>query len=370
MRRVLSIAVLVLGGLCWSVQPAYADLWDWLQEFSGPGPFHTDVFNLMADVCGQKKTTIAILNDGKSPTIKRVTSHRFLRDFETPGQETVIERVTAPSSGVGTFSSAYPYMQFPNGYRYLFLPGPTPDSPGPRLDLQRGAVLMLLDTEYPNRGEAQKPSPLTGAVTLPLPLVFWTTDGKAVPIPQKAFDALYGPNARPRHSVCVFADYRRFSNDDQDLESQKPEAERTTDNFGAGVIKIRTAEAGISTRLHRAIVLGFGGGFMQIHSLRTDTTTYKPILTGPRVVIRPFLLYGSDDFWNRHPNWYYAAGAVKYYFKENIVLARLQGSDFGVADDRFSARWDRVASTGFVWDVTDVVVAAFSRLTRSDIQIR
>src|SRR5258705_9241309 len=112
MRRVLSIAVLVLGGLCWSVQPAYADLWDWLQEFSGPGPFHTDVFNVMADVCGQKKTTIAILNDGDSPRrITKVTRHRFLRDFETPRQETIIENVTAPS-GMSTLSRAYPSMQF------------------------------------------------------------------------------------------------------------------------------------------------------------------------------------------------------------------------------------------------------------------
>jgi hypothetical protein len=41
MKRVVPLAGLVLVAVMGSPQPAYANLWDWLQEWSGPGPFHT-----------------------------------------------------------------------------------------------------------------------------------------------------------------------------------------------------------------------------------------------------------------------------------------------------------------------------------------
>src|SRR6185503_6799247 len=42
MRRGLSIVGLFLATLLAFPQPARADFWDWLQEFSGPGPFHAN----------------------------------------------------------------------------------------------------------------------------------------------------------------------------------------------------------------------------------------------------------------------------------------------------------------------------------------
>ena len=50
MKRVFPLAGLVLVALMASAQPAYADLWDWLQELSGPGPFHTGG-SILGTVC-------------------------------------------------------------------------------------------------------------------------------------------------------------------------------------------------------------------------------------------------------------------------------------------------------------------------------
>jgi hypothetical protein len=51
MRRVLTVLGLFLATLLVSPRPARADFWDWLQEFSGPGPFHARLPNLMFDIC-------------------------------------------------------------------------------------------------------------------------------------------------------------------------------------------------------------------------------------------------------------------------------------------------------------------------------
>ena len=47
MRRAFSLVGLFLIALTAAPRSAEADIWDWLQEFSGPGPFHTRNLNLM-----------------------------------------------------------------------------------------------------------------------------------------------------------------------------------------------------------------------------------------------------------------------------------------------------------------------------------
>jgi len=70
MRRLSTVAVLVFGAVLWSVQPAYANLWDWLQEFSGPGPFHDRYFgtDLMFDFCQAPLGRGPLLTDFNVPT--------------------------------------------------------------------------------------------------------------------------------------------------------------------------------------------------------------------------------------------------------------------------------------------------------------
>jgi len=245
MRRLSSVGVLVLGTLLWSVQPAYADFWDWLQEFSGPGPFHERFFNVITDVC--PGPAIDALNH---------TDKHLLRDFEVPEED----------------------------------PGLTADT------------------------------------------------------------ARFDPG---QHVTCFFADARWFVNNDND-------------NFGVQNIRVDIYEVGASARLHRAIALGFGGGLMRIST--PGHTAYQPVLTGPRVVIKPALLFGSNTFWARHPDWYYLAGLVKYYFKEQIVLGHVTGPDFGLksgnANFAFDVSNDRQASTGFTFDASDLVVAVVRKWKR------
>lgn len=389
MKRAISVIWLVLLTLVAWPRSAEADLWDFLQEFSGPGPFHTDVFNLMLDLCPQQKT------EGRLDTA-RFSTKRFLRDFETPGQLTTIQTVSTPA-GTRTVRAAYPYQKSPNGYEYYNLTTPSgstlvdrqfPNQPVVNPSLLQLEALRGYSNIFPVI-KVQPPVPPTPAPPAPppsidrpsilgppslatnLPQGITSVEAFLVPLPayvwrdSTSIEVPIQNVPKPRTSVCLFVDYRRFSNDDKDIDTPI-DSERTTDNFGAGVITLRTYEAGLAARLHRSITLGFGLGLMKIHSVRTDTDSYKPLLAGPRVVIRPFLLYGSEDFWNRHPNWYYAAGSVKYYFKENIVIGRLTGEDFGVARERFDVRFDRVASTGFVYDASDAVTWLFQRITRRD----
>ena len=70
MRRLHTVAVLVFSAVLWSVQPAYANLWDWLQEFSGPGPFHDRwvATDLMFDFCQAPLGKGPLLTDFNAPT--------------------------------------------------------------------------------------------------------------------------------------------------------------------------------------------------------------------------------------------------------------------------------------------------------------
>jgi hypothetical protein len=241
MRRATSLVGLVLIALIGSARPARADFWDWLQEFSGPGPFHARAPNLMFDICPQTTTT----SNGDKV--------RFLRDFEIRDED---------RSRVGN-------------------------------------------------GDAGQ------------------------------------------HVTCFFADFRFFEN-------------REDDNFGLSGVKLNVVELGASARLHRALVIGFGAGAMQISS--SNHTAWKAVFTGPRVVVKPLLLYGSNSFWAQHEKLHLVFGSVKYYFKENIVLGHLQGKDFGLQPGDpgygFDIQNDRVASTGFIIDATDLIAVGLRKLTR------
>jgi hypothetical protein len=224
MRRLSSVGVLVLGTLLWSVQPAYADFWDWLQEFSGPGPFHERAPNLIIDFCQQP-----------------FFSGKLLKDYQLT-------------------------------------------------DKDRLQALETSDTPV----------------------------------------------------ICWFADLRFFANNEGDNFG-------LNNNFPAKSVHVDFYETGASVPLNRAVSLGFGAGLMHI-----STPTHsgnKAVLAAPRVVIKPLLLYGTNEFWAKKPAWVYAAaGAVKFYVKGNVVLGRLTDADFGGSTSSLNQQYERLASVGFTFD--------------------
>ena len=54
MRRNVPLVSLVLILILGFPRPAKANLWDWIQEWSGPGPFHGSWYNSMFELCPGK----------------------------------------------------------------------------------------------------------------------------------------------------------------------------------------------------------------------------------------------------------------------------------------------------------------------------
>ena len=211
MRRTFSLVGLILIALTAAPRSAEADIWDWLQEFSGPGPFHTRVGNVTFKTCP------------------------------------------------GTFLGKH------------------------------------------------------------------------------SWDVPYNPEDPSKNPACLYFDVRTFEN-------------RDDDNFGTKV-KADVYEVGFERRLHSAIALGFGGG--AIHFSGSGISTTKFVLTVPRVEMTPLLLLRSNDYWRSHPVRRKAASLLKYYVRENIVVGTLKSGDFGLKSSAFDVTNDRVASTGFVVDVSE-----------------
>src|SRR6185312_7873930 len=93
MRRGLSIVGLFLATLLAFPQPARADFWDWLQEFSGPGPFHARLPNLMFDICPGEALPFDVngrtLPEPATQDERERKQRSFLRDFDEPTPSTL-----------------------------------------------------------------------------------------------------------------------------------------------------------------------------------------------------------------------------------------------------------------------------------------
>jgi len=86
----------------------------------------------------------------------------------------------------------------------------------------------------------------------------------------------------------------------------------------------------------------------------------KLLVTAPRIVFKPALIFGRDEFWDRQNKFVNAAaGIFKFDIKNNIIVGKLTGADFGLspgdANYNFAVSHDRVWSSGFVLDFTDVL---------------
>jgi hypothetical protein len=228
MRRNFPVVGLVLVLIVAFPRPARADLWDWLQEFSGPGPFHSRNGDAMFEVCPRKTTQ-------KQPD--------------------------------GTTKTEFSYQ------------------------------------------------------------------------------ASYDPE---KDNTCIFFDYRGFINDGNDP-------------FGARV-SAKFYEVGVSARVHRAVELGLGFGWVHLSSqnasnmaMMNDKT--KMVLTIPRLVVKPILFLEPKEFWDKHNKLFKAASSFKYYTRENIILGTMTAADFAVDPkvNSFRVKNDRVASSGFIIDVAELL---------------
>jgi hypothetical protein len=150
---------------------------------------------------------------------------------------------------------------------------------------------------------------------------------------------------------CIFFDKRRFVNIDGD-------------NFGAGRIDVGLWELGGSANVHRAVAIGFGFGRVRFKSQGGEKETW--VLTAPRIIVKPAMLFGAAQFWHDHEFWRTLASVVKYYVKNNVIAGRLTGADFGLkagdANFNFVANDDQVWSRGFIIDLTEPVGFLLRRL--------
>ena len=153
------------------------------------------------------------------------------------------------------------------------------------------------------------------------------------------------PADKPR--ICFFLDNRRFQN------------EGSGDNFGAGQIDVHALELGASAHLHRSVSIGFGVGWIGFNAKDKGAETTKFLVTAPRVVFKPALIFGSDSFWEDKKALRTAASIIKFYIRNNIISGTLTGADFGLkpgdANVTFAVKHDRVWSTGFLLDFTEVL---------------
>lgn len=147
--------------------------------------------------------------------------------------------------------------------------------------------------------------------------------------------------------ICVFFDNRRFKNDG------------AGDNFGAGTIDVHAFEIGASARLHRSLSIGFGVGRIGFGT-ENGSEPARFLITAPRLVFKPALIFGSEQFWERQSTAVKVAASVfKFYIKNNIISGKLTGADFGLspgdASYNFAVSHDRVWSSGFVLDFSEVL---------------
>jgi hypothetical protein len=144
---------------------------------------------------------------------------------------------------------------------------------------------------------------------------------------------------------CVYLDYRRFINNEDD-------------NFFEEIGEVRATafDFGLTWEIWRPIDVGVGGGFLRFHTSKKDTT--RTTLVGPRVQVKPLLFFRPAPYWSQDQNlrrrqW---ASVLKFYVRHSVILGRLQGTtDFGAEKSSFDVTNDRVMSYGFLLDFTELI---------------
>jgi len=109
------------------------------------------------------------------------------------------------------------------------------------------------------------------------------------------------------------------------------------------------------------VSLGFGVGWIRFNAKARGAETTRFLVTAPRIVLKPAPIFGSKDFWEAPGNRKLrtVASVFKFYIRNNIIHGDLTGADFGLregnANLNFAVRHDRVWSSGFIIDLSEVL---------------
>ena len=139
-------------------------------------------------------------------------------------------------------------------------------------------------------------------------------------------------------STCLFVDVRRFHAEED--ERFHP-------------VDITVSEFGSSIRLHRAIEIGAGIGWMSFSSNYPgnddEIEGTRLTISFPRLVFKPLLAAKREG---GNPDW----GFIQLYARETIVVGDLDQGDFASKPGNvFSRRHQRVRSMGFIIDAPSAV---------------
>lgn len=140
----------------------------------------------------------------------------------------------------------------------------------------------------------------------------------------------------PKVGTCFFFDTRRF---------------RAEEDARFYRVDSSVTEFGTSVRLHAAVELGAGIGWMRFNSENPTTTTEfegtRLTISFPRLVFKPLLAAPVARLQN-DGDW----GFFQMYFRETIVVGDLTQDDFASKPGTvFDRRHQRVRSMGFIIDL-------------------
>jgi len=141
------------------------------------------------------------------------------------------------------------------------------------------------------------------------------------------------PDAR---ETCLYFDRRWFHADDEARFYP---------------VNVTITEFGPSFRLHRAVELGAGVGWMSFSSKHGVTNQEfegsRMTITFSRLVVKPLVALPVQTFRN-DPDW----GFLQYYIRETVVVGELTQGDFASKPGTtFSRTNQRLTSMGFIIDV-------------------
>jgi hypothetical protein len=144
----------------------------------------------------------------------------------------------------------------------------------------------------------------------------------------------------PSGGACLFFDFRSFKADED--ERFFP-------------VDIDVTEFGPSFRLHAALEIGAGVGWLSFKSRfpgeTSDLEGTRMTVSFPRLVFKPLMAIPFGPF-KDNPGW----GFFQMYFRETIVVGNVADEDFASKPGtEFSRDDQRVSSMGFIIDVTSAL---------------
>jgi hypothetical protein len=295
MKRPLFIVVLILLGTMAHPELARANFIDWLQEWSGPGPFKAKWISTSLTGCVQDRTF------RPSPVAMQ---DKFHHDAEKEANVLVTK-----TDDYQPLSSDY--------HRTL------------------RSILANPDFAFLSSAAAAAAKAVPAASKQSTMLQPFMLD-------RSTLSAIYmNPEPGPGHAhpplLCGYFDAAFF----------KAEAQNDFNE-----VRAHFFDFGPSARFFDSLDIGVGAGVVTIQSRdskRKNFETNRATLVPVRVVLRPVLVFVPDD---RRQRW---MGFVGIYFKETYISGRLNGAEFGASNSSYHVNGELVRSFGLNLDVTALV---------------